>query len=94
MHILKIGKILFLKEYFDVAALDLGADLRGADRFAEAPKASIYIKQVCFTGSVRTLLDANPPTGKIHPFSKIALTFEPSLNELMTKVVASFRQVC
>ena len=34
-------------------------------------------KQACFAGRAQTLLDVTPPTGKTHPFSKIATTFEP-----------------
>ena len=34
-------------------------------------------KQACFAGCVKTLSDATAPIGKIHQFSKIAVTFEP-----------------
>ena len=31
-------------------------------------------KQACSAGCAQTLPDATPPTGKIHPFSQIAVT--------------------
>ena len=33
--------------------------------------------QDCFAGGAQTLPDEAPPIGKIHPFRKIAVTFEP-----------------
>ena len=34
-------------------------------------------KQACFAGCAQTLPNSTPPTGRIHRFSKIAVTFEP-----------------
>ena len=34
-------------------------------------------KKSCFAGCAQTVPNATQPTGKIHPFSKIAVTFEP-----------------
>ena len=38
---------------------------------------SFLLKQPCFAGCAQTLPNATPPTDKIHPLSKIAVTFEP-----------------
>ena len=35
------------------------------------------IKQSCFPDCAQTLLDATPLIGQIHPFSKIAVIYEP-----------------
>ena len=36
-------------------------------------------KQACFGGSAHAPLNATPPIGKIHPFSKMAVTFKPMI---------------
>ena len=36
----------------------------------------VYDEQASFTGRAKTLPDATLPMGKIHPFTKIAVTFE------------------
>ena len=33
--------------------------------------------QACYAGCAQTLPNATPPIGKVHPFSKMANTFEP-----------------
>ena len=52
------------------------------------------LKQACIAGCTQTPSDATQEIGKIHLFSKIAVTFEPiaimqrgSLNKLMTTVI-------
>ena len=37
---------------------------------------TMVAKQACFTGCAQTLPDATPPTGKIHPFRKMAVNFK------------------
>ena len=57
---------------------------RSADYFQPCPPPCLlYLNQTMFKTSLlrrvqtQTLPDATPPIGKTHPFSKIAITFEP-----------------
>ena len=39
----------------------------------------ILKEQACFAGCSHTLPNEAPPIGKIYPFSKISITFEPAM---------------
>ena len=69
----RVGQIFLDNPRLFQRLSDYGIHIQAQDEFEGLPKETSLLRRL----QAQTLPDAASPIGKVHPFSKIAVTFEP-----------------